>query len=133
MKKIQSQSTSNPTSIAQVAATAALSGDQSSLAKQSAVFKQRHDFVIRELDQIEGVEVEPSAGTFYTFPDMSGVIERAADIDDDLQLAESLLDKAGVAGVPGSAFGAAGCMRFSYATSMDVLKDAMTRLQEALT
>ena len=84
MKKIQSQSTSNPTSIAQVAATAALSGDQSSLAKQSAVFKQRHDFVIRELDQIEGVEVEPSAGTFYTFPDMSGVIERAADIDDDL-------------------------------------------------
>jgi len=133
MEKIQSQSTSNPTSIAQVAATAALSGDQSSLAKQSAVFKQRHDFVIRELDQIEGVEVEPSAGTFYTFPDMSGVIERAADIDDDLQLAESLLDKAGVAGVPGSAFGAAGCMRFSYATSMDVLKDAMTRLQEALT
>ena len=133
MKKIQSQSTSNPTSIAQVAATAALSGDQSSLAKQSAVFKQRHDFVIRELDQIEGVEVEPSAGTFYTFPDMSGVIERAADIDDDLQLAKSLLDKAGVAGVPGSAFGAAGCMRFSYATSMDVLKDAMTRLQEALT
>ena len=84
MKKIQSQSTSNPTSIAQVAATAALSGDQSSLAKQSAVFKQRHDFVIRELDQIEGVEVEPSAGTFYTFPDMSGVIERTADIDDDL-------------------------------------------------
>ncbi|MEE2981899.1 MAG: pyridoxal phosphate-dependent aminotransferase [Pseudomonadota bacterium] len=133
MKKIQSQSTSNPTSIAQVAATAALSGDQSSLAKQSAVFKQRHDFVIRELDQIEGVEVEPSAGTFYTFPDMSGVIERTAGIDDDLQLAESLLDKAGVAGVPGSAFGAAGCMRFSYATSMDVLKDAMTRLQEALT
>lgn len=133
MKKIQSQSTSNPTSIAQVAATAALSGDQSSLAKQSAVFKQRHDFVIRELDQIEGVEVEPSAGTFYTFPDMSGVIERAADIDDDLQLAESLLDRAGVAGVPGSAFGVAGCMRFSYATSMDVLKDAMTRLQEALT
>ncbi|MGE4617363.1 MAG: pyridoxal phosphate-dependent aminotransferase [Gammaproteobacteria bacterium] len=133
MKKIQSQSTSNPTSIAQVAATAALSGDQSSLAKRSAVFKQRHDFVIRELDQIEGVEVEPSAGTFYTFPDMSGVIERAADIDDDLQLAESLLDKAGVAGVPGSAFGAAGCMRFSYATSMDVLRDAMTRLQEALT
>ncbi|MCZ6664536.1 MAG: pyridoxal phosphate-dependent aminotransferase [Gammaproteobacteria bacterium] len=133
MKKIQSQSTSNPTSIAQVAATAALNGDQSSLAEQSAVFKQRHDFVIRELDRIEGVEVEPSAGTFYTFPDMSGVIERAADIDDDMQLAEYLLDKAGVAGVPGSAFGAAGCMRFSYATSMDVLKDAMTRLQEALT
>ena len=133
MKKIQSQSTSNPTSIAQVAATAALNGDQSSLAEQSAVFKQRHDFVIRELDRIKGVEVQPSAGTFYTFPDMSGVIERAADIDDDMQLAAYLLDHAGVAGVPGSAFGTPGCMRFSYATSMDVLKDAMTRLQEALT
>ena len=133
MKKIQSQSTSNPTSIAQVAATAALNGDQSLLAEQSAVFKQRHDFVIRELDRIKGVEVQPSAETFYTFPDMSGVIERAADIDDDLQLAAYLLDHAGVAGVPGSAFGAAGCMRFPYATSMDVLKDAMTRLQEALT
>ena len=132
MKKIQSQSTSNPTSIAQVAATAALTGDQASLPENCAVFKERHDFLIRELDRIDGVTVEPSAGTFYTFPDMSGVIERAADIEDDIQLAEYLLEHAGVAGVPGSAFGAPGCMRFSYATSMDILKNATARLQEAL-
>jgi aspartate aminotransferase len=132
MKKIQSQSTSNPTSIAQAAATAALRGDQSSLPERSAIFKQRHDFIVRELGLINGVEVMPSAGTFYTFPDMRGVIERAADIDDDVQLAEYLLDHAGVAAVPGSAFGSPGCTRFSFATGMDVLKDAMTRLQKTL-
>ena len=132
MKKIQSQSTSNPTSIAQVAATAALTGDQASLPENCAVFKERHDFLIRELDRIDGVTVEPSAGTFYTFPDMRGVIERAADMENDIQLAEYLLEHAGVAGVPGSAFGAPDCMRFSYATSMAILRDATTRLQEAL-
>lgn len=132
MKKIQSQSTSNPTSIAQVAATAALKGDQASLRNNCEIFKQRHDFLVRELDRIEGVTVQASAGTFYTFPDLSGVIERAADMNDDIQLAEYLLEHAGVAGVPGSAFGAPGCMRFSYATSMDVLKDATARLQESL-
>ena len=92
----------------------------------------RHDFFVDELSRIDGVTVEPSAGTFYTFPDLSGVIERAANLNDDIQLTEYLLEHAGVAGVPGSAFGAPGCMRFSYATSMEVLKGAMTRLQESL-
>ena len=132
MKKIQSQSTSNPTSIAQVAAAAALNGDQSSLRENCDIFKHRHDFLIRELGRIDGVTVEPSAGTFYTFPDLSGVIERAADMNDDIQLAEYLLDHAGVAGVPGSGFGAPGYMRFSYATSMEILADATARLHDAL-
>ena len=132
MTKIQSQSTSNPTSISQYASLAALSGDQSFIATMLAAFKQRHDFVLGELKKIPGVECLPCQGTFYTFPDFSKVIERLDGVGNDIDLGEYLLEKAGVAGVPGSAFGADGYMRFSFATGMDNLQKAMQRLQDAL-
>jgi len=132
MNKIQSQSTSNPTSIAQVAAQAALEGDQSFVREQCRVFKKRHDFVFARLNEMEGVWCVPAQGTFYIFPDMQGVIDRMSGIDNDIELAEWFLDQTGCAMVPGSAFGAPGCMRISFATSMQVLEDAMNRMLKIL-
>ncbi len=132
MKTIQSQSTSNPTSIAQYAAIEALNGDQSMIPEQCAVFRQRHDFVREQMNRIEGVLCPASDGTFYSFPNMQGVIDRMENIGNDIELAEHLLEQAGVAMVPGSAFGAPGYMRLSFATSMEVLEQAMERLQKAL-
>ncbi len=132
MKKIQSQSTSNPTSTAQVAAQAALEGDQSVVREWCQLFKTRHDFVCAELNKIEGVRCRASEGTFYSFPDMSDVIDRMPSINNDIDLAEYLLEEAGVAVVPGSAFGAPGCMRLSYATSMELLEESMARMAKAL-
>jgi aspartate aminotransferase len=131
MKKIQSQSTSNPTSIAQVAAQEALEGDQSYISESAAIFKERHDFVHKSLVAIEGIECRPSDGTFYSFPDMNGVIKQMDSIDDDLQLAEYFIEN-GVAMVPGSAFGAPGCMRITFATSMENLQEAMNRIKGAV-
>lgn len=131
MKKIQSQSTSNPTSIAQVAATEALNGDQSLIPIQCNIFKERHNFVLERLQAIDGVEAIASDGTFYSFPDFNGVIDASKDMQNDIDLAEHLLDEAGVAVVPGSAFGAPGCLRLSYATSMEILEDAMGRIAKA--
>jgi len=133
MKKVQSQSTSNPTSISQVAAQAALEGDQSCIQPMITAFKQRHDYVVAALNDIPGVVCLPADGTFYCFPHMQAVIDRLEGINDDIQLAEYLLDKAGVALVPGSAFGAPGYVRISFATGMDTLKDAITRIANALT
>lgn len=132
MKKIQSQSTSNPTSIAQVAATAALSGDQSFLKVQTATFKKRHDFVVRELGLMQDVNVHAAEGSFFVFADMSGVIARREDIDDDVALAEYLLEHAELAVVPGAAFGAPDCLRLSTAASMEVLKEALARMRKLL-
>lgn len=132
MKKIQSQSTSNPTSIAQYAAQAALEGDQGFITDMVKVFKERHDFVLAELLKIEGVECLPCQGTFYIFPDFSKVIERLDGISNDLELGEYLIEKANVAMVPGSAFGADGHMRISFATSMENLQKALSRLQNTL-
>ena len=132
MKKIQSQSTSNPASTAQVAAQAALEGDQSVVREWCQLFKTRHDFVCGELNKIEGVRCRASEGTFYSFPDMSNVIERMPAINNDIDLAEYLLEEAGVAVVPGSAFGAPGCMRLSYATSMELLEESLSRMTKAL-
>ncbi|MDZ7662776.1 MAG: pyridoxal phosphate-dependent aminotransferase [Thiohalophilus sp.] len=130
MKKIQSQSTSNPTSISQVAAQAALDGDQSCIAEMCQAFKTRHDYLVDELNQIEGISCLPGQGTFYAFPDMAGLIERIEGINDDIGLAEFLLDKAGVAMVPGSAFGSPGNMRLSFATSLDNLQEAVKRIKQ---
>ncbi|MFV9616612.1 MAG: pyridoxal phosphate-dependent aminotransferase [Gammaproteobacteria bacterium] len=132
MKKIQSQSTSNPTSIAQYAAQAALEGDQSFLSEMCDVFKQRHDYVYETLNAMEGVEVLPSDGTFYSFASFHAVIERMDGIEDDVQLAQLLLEKADVALVPGSAFGLSGYIRLSYATDMDSLKKALSRIKETI-
>ena len=132
MAKVQSQSTSNPASISQAAARAALEGDQSCVKEMCEVFKQRHDFVVQALNGIPGVECVPSQGTFYSFPAMHKVIEFLDFIEDDVALAEYFLDKAGVALVPGSAFGMPGYMRLSYATHMDDLQKATTRIRQAL-
>ncbi|ASP40364.1 aspartate aminotransferase [Bacterioplanes sanyensis] len=131
MKKIQSQSTSNPTSIAQVAATAALNGDQTCVADMLKAFKQRHDYVVAALNELPGVECINSDGTFYAFPSFKGAMQ-AAGIDSDVDFAEKLLNEAEVALVPGSAFGTPGHMRLSYATSMEVLENAIARLKAAL-
>jgi aspartate aminotransferase len=133
MKKIQSQSTSNPTSISQVAAQAALDGDQACIKPMLKAFKERHDFVVAALNAIPGVNCLPADGTFYCFPHVQAVIDHMDGITDDIELAESLLDKAGVALVPGSAFGAPGYIRLSFATGLDTLKTALERLTQALT
>ncbi len=132
MKKIQSQSTSNPTSIAQVAAQAALEGDQSYINESMGIFKERHDYVFEHLNKLNGVNCEQSQGTFYIFPDFNGVLEQLDDINNDVELAEYFLEKAEVAMVPGSAFGAPGYMRISFATSMENLKEGISRLGKAL-
>ena len=132
MRKIQSQSTSNPTSISQVAATVALAGDQDCMRPMVAAFKERHDRVVARLNEIDGVRCLDSRGTFYAFPDFAGVIARTDDVADDLSLAEHLLDAAEVALVPGSAFGAEGHLRLSYATDMDTLDRALDRIQRLL-
>jgi aspartate aminotransferase len=133
MKKIQSQSTSNPTSISQVAAQAALDGDQSCIQPMLKAFHERHDYVVDALNRIPGVTCLPADGTFYCFPHVQEAIDRLDGVNDDVGLAEYLIDKAGVALVPGSAFGAPGYVRFSFATGLDVLEEALARLTAALT
>ncbi len=131
MKTIQSQSTSNPSSIAQYAATAALDGDQSFTENVVTILKQRHDFVFAALSEIPGVRCLPSQGTFYLFADVhEAMLEKG--IDDDIQFSEYLIENARVAVVPGSAFGAPGHIRLSFATSMESLEAAMTRIRTAL-
>ena len=129
MKKIQSQSTSNPTSIAQYAAQAALEGDQQCVKDMVKVFKQRHDYMVKALNEIDGVECLAGDGTFYVFPDFSGMQARLG-CETDTDLAEKLLE-AGVALVPGSAFGTPGHMRISFATSDENLQKAVERLKAA--
>jgi len=132
MKKVQSQSTSNPTSISQVAAEAALNGDQGCIAEMLGHFKARHDFVVEELNKIKGVNCLPSQGAFYSFPDMREVIAAMDGVNDDVELTEYLLNEAEVALVPGSAFGQPGYMRLSFATSMENLSEALKRIGERL-
>ncbi|KTD72472.1 pyridoxal phosphate-dependent aminotransferase [Legionella tucsonensis] len=128
MKTIQSQSTSNPCSIAQRAAVAALTGSNESVLEMVKAFRKRHDFVASRLQEIPGVEVIPADGTFYIFPSVQAIIEQR-DYANDLEFSEKLLVEEGVALVPGSAFGNEGCIRLSFATSMETLQDALNRLQ----
>ncbi len=132
MKKVQSQSTSNPTSISQVAAEAALSGDQTCLQTMLSAFKERHEYVHQRLNAIEGITCLPSDGTFYSFPDVRGFIDKIKGVNNDMELSEYLIEKAGVALVPGSAFGSPGYIRISFATSLDVLKDALDRIEKVI-
>ncbi|MDH3949181.1 MAG: pyridoxal phosphate-dependent aminotransferase [Gammaproteobacteria bacterium] len=130
MKKIQSQSTSNPTSISQAAAQAALEGDQTCVAEMLQAFKVRHDRVVEGLNAIEGVHCLASDGTFYAFPNVQGLIDRLEGINNDVELAEYILEHAEVALVPGSAFGSPGYMRLSFATSMENLDEALRRISQ---
>jgi aspartate aminotransferase len=136
MDNIQSQSTSNPTSISQVAAEMALNGDQGCITPMLAAFRERHRYVVDALNAIPGVSCVDSGGAFYAFPDVSAAIAKLhADgklaAANDMALTERLLEF-GVALVPGSAFGSEGCIRISFATSMDNLKKAIERIAQAL-
>ncbi|HCS76419.1 MAG TPA: aspartate transaminase [Syntrophaceae bacterium] len=137
MENVQSQSTSNPTSISQVAAEAALNGDQGCITPMVKAFRERHEFVVSELNRIPGLSCLKAGGAFYAFPDArqaittlhaKGTIKEATD----LAFSEYLLVQAGVAVVPGSAFGSEGYIRLSFATSMENLKNALERIAKAL-
>jgi len=132
MKKVQSQSTSNPTSISQVAAEAALNGDQSCIQPMLASFRERHDYVVGRLNRLRGVRCLPSQGTFYAFAQFKDAIANFKGVANDVEMAELVLNTAGVALVPGSAFGADGYMRLSFATSRENLEVALDRLEKLL-
>ncbi len=137
MGNIQSQSTSNPTSISQVAAEAALNGDQSCITPMLKAFRERHTFVVNELNRIPGVSCIKAGGAFYVFPDTREAItalhrKGAIKEANDLAFSEYLLVEAGVAVVPGSAFGSEGYIRLSFATSMENLRKALERIAKAL-
>jgi len=132
MTTIQSQSTSNPTSISQHAAEAALTGDQSFIDNMCVEFKKRHDYVVAELNSIDGVDCLETDGTFYVFPNVEKLIARLDNINDDLDFSEYLIEEAGVALVPGSAFGTPGHIRISIATSMANLQNALERIKKAI-
>jgi len=132
MKKVQSQSTSNPTSISQVATQAALEGPQDCIRTMTTAFKERHDYVVERINRIPGIRCLPTDGTFYVFPDVEGMIEILDTVNNDLDLAEFLIERAGVALVPGSAFGLAGHVRLSIATSRENLEQALDCIEGAL-
>ena len=136
MGKLQSQSTSNPTSISQAAAVEALNGDDSFIAERAKVFKGRRDFLINEFTSMNGITCRVPEGAFYVFPSCKGVIGKVDEsnnkITNDEEFTTSLLEHAGVAVVQGSAFGLEGYFRISYATSDENLKNACVRMRDFL-
>lgn len=137
MEILQSQSTSNPTSISQVAAQAALEGPQDCIQPMVQAFIERHAFVVNRFNQMPGLKCIKAGGAFYAFPDARAAIANLFNkgkiaTTTDLALADYLLDEYGVAVVPGSAFGAEGYFRISFATSMENLKNALDRIERAL-
>lgn len=128
MTKIQSHSTSNPASISQYAALAALTAkDHSFIDSIKKIFKERHDFIQQKLAAIPGVICPPADGAFYVFPNVEKAIARLG-LKDDIALSEVILEKAHVAVVPGTEFGAPGFIRISYATNIETLKAAAERM-----
>ena len=136
MGKLQSQSTSNPTSISQAAAVEALNGENSFIAERARVFKGRRDFLINEFTSMNGITCRVPEGAFYVFPSCKGVIGKVDEsnnkITNDEEFTTSLLEHAGVAVVQGSAFGLEGYFRISYATSDENLKNACIRMRDFL-
>ena len=131
MKKIQGQSTSNASSISQVAATAALNGPHDEVISMVKEYKNRHEYLCEALNSLAGFNAVPGTGAFYLFPNINGAIE-SLGMNDDLEFSEYLLENAGVAVVPGTAFGAKGYIRISYATSMVALEKAISRIKKVL-
>ena len=131
MKKVQGQSTSNPSSISQVAAIAALNGPHDAVNMMVGEYKKRHDYMCDALNKINGFNTSPGTGAFYLFPDVSSVIE-SKGFADDIEFSSFLIDQANVAVIPGSAFGAEGCIRISYATSMELLKESIARIKSSI-
>ena len=129
MAKIQSQSTSNPTSISQAAAVEALNGTQDFILERSNSFKERRNFVVDSLNNIKGISCLSPEGAFYVFPNCKKLLNNKTKLKTDKDFVEKLLEKAEVAVVQGSAFGLEGYFRISYATSMDNLKKAMERIK----
>lgn len=130
MAKLQSHSTSHPTSISQYAALAALTGDQSCVSAMLSEYRRRREVVLGELAQIKNLEYTPPQGAFYFFPDVSRFFN--GEIKNSSELARYLLEKAHVAVVPGVGFGADACIRISYATSLEQLREGLKRLREGL-
>ncbi len=129
IRKIQSQSTSNPSSISQAAAVEALNGAQGFIKKRSNAFKQRRDFVVKSLNSIKGISCLTPNGAFYVFPSCKGFLNKKTKLKTDTDFVQKLLEKSNVAVVQGSAFGLDGYFRISYATSMKNLKKAMERIK----
>jgi aspartate aminotransferase len=137
MTKLQSQSTSNPCSISQAAAEAALRGSHDCVTDMVREFRVRHDYVIKHINEIEGLQCIPAEGAFYAFPYAQNAIDllhknKYINEPTDIALCEYLIDKANVAVVPGSAFGASGYFRLSFATSLENLKEAIKRIKNAI-
>ena len=132
--KIQSQSTSNPSSVSQAAAVEALSGKQDFISERSKAFQERRDFVVSELNKINGINCLKPEGAFYVFPSCKGLIgkkdKNGKKLENDTNFVQSLLENNNVAVVQGSAFGLEGFFRISYATSMENLEKAMSRIKE---
>jgi aspartate aminotransferase len=135
MAAVQSQSTSNPSSISQAAAVAALNGPQDFIPKHNEAFKQRRDLVVDMLNKAKGIHCLKPEGAFYVYPSCAGTIGRKTPqgkvIQTDEDFVTYLLEAEGVAVVQGAAFGLSPHFRISYATSTEVLKDACTRIQRA--
>ncbi|NNC77680.1 MAG: pyridoxal phosphate-dependent aminotransferase [Woeseiaceae bacterium] len=131
MHTIQSQSTSNPCSISQQAAIAALDGNQGPVKTMCAAYRRRHDYIVDALNALPGIRCRPGEGTFYAFPSIEAAM-RATGHATDAEFVEWLLNAADIACVPGSAFGAAGYLRISYACSQETLAEAVNRMKRAL-
>ncbi|KQC09111.1 MAG: aspartate aminotransferase [Smithella sp. SDB] len=135
MNKIQSQNTSNPTSIAQKAAVEALCGDQKIVGKMVSEFRKRKDYIVHALEQIPGIKCFSPEGAFYVFPNVSEIYGRFyknRKITNSIELIDYLLDEANVAAVPGAAFGSDKHIRLSYATSMKNIEEGIKRIKEAV-
>ena len=130
IRKIQSQSTSNPSSISQAAAVEALNGKQDFIKKRAKSFKERRDFVVKSLNNIDGISCLKPNGAFYVFPNCKKLLNKRTKLKKDTDFVQKLLEKQNVAAVQGSAFGLDGYFRISYATSMAKLKVAMTRIKK---
>ena len=129
IRKIQSQSTSNPSSISQAAAVEALNGNQGFIKKRANAFKKRRNFVVKSLNAIKGISCLTPNGAFYVFPSCKGLLNKKTKLKTDTDFVKKLLEKSNVAVVQGSAFGLDGFFRISYATSMNNLKKAMDRIK----
>ncbi len=135
IEKVQGQSTTNPTAVAQYAAAAALRGDKAPVAEMCAAFAERRRVIVDGLNAIEGIHCREPEGAFYAFPNVRALIgKRAGDtvLSDDLALSQYLLEEARCAIVPGSAFGAPGYLRLSYATSMENIQEGLRRIATAV-
>ena len=131
MTTIQSQSTSNACSVSQAAAQAAMDGDQSPVREMTAKYRKRHDYIVAALNGLDGFECREGDGTFYAFPRITGALEKLG-LASDIELVERLINAADVACVPGSAFGAPGYLRLSFACSLETLEEAVNRIIRVL-